>query len=308
MEIAAVNRARLAAMPFAPRCQAVIDWMRARIAAALGIAPERVDIDRRQDDPLALLVMLYQPVQREIGLTLFRQDASNFISIRKAATHVAREVEMPLPPAVPLTELYDKGAWAWGSLERNFGRRLERPVVFILSATRSGSTLLRVMLAGHPGLFVPPELELLPFASLRQRRMQVEALDYPWIRSGLASAFKELDHLSAAEALAEIGALERDDVPMPAVFDRLQRAASPRVLVDKSPINGFHPEWLGYAERVFSQARYIYLVRHPAPAIESFVRMRFHRLLRRHWLIWDENPWLYGEKFWTSVNRLPRRY
>lgn len=36
------------------------------------------------------------------------------------------------------------------------------PIAFILSSPRSGSTLLRVMLAGHPGLYSPPELHLLP--------------------------------------------------------------------------------------------------------------------------------------------------
>jgi len=33
----------------------------------------------------------------------------------------------------------------------------------VLSPPRSGSTLLRVMLGGHPQLFAPPELELLSF-------------------------------------------------------------------------------------------------------------------------------------------------
>src|SRR4029453_13336077 len=42
--------------------------------------------------------------------------------------------------------------------------------VFILCTARSGSTLLRVMLGGHRELFAPPELLLLPFNSLRQRR------------------------------------------------------------------------------------------------------------------------------------------
>src|SRR3954466_6093857 len=44
------------------------------------------------------------------------------------------------------------------------------PAVFVLSPPRSGSTLFRVMLAGHPGLFAPPELELLSFNTLAERR------------------------------------------------------------------------------------------------------------------------------------------
>jgi hypothetical protein len=299
----AINREGLAAMPFEPRREAIVEWMRVKVAAALRLAPDRISLDWRPDNPLVFLAMLHRPLYREFGLLLYRRDASSFDSILMAAAHVAREVEMPPVPVSPLRELYGKGAWGWGSLERNFGKRLGLPVVFILSATRCGSTLLRIMLAGHPGLFAPPELALLPFASLRQQSIQADVLDYHWIRSGLPSALRDVERLSIANTVAEIEALERNDVPMPAIFDRLQRAASPRVLVDKSPFNGFHPEWLGYAEKVFSQARYIHLVRHPLPSIESFVRMRFHRMFGRHWLIWDENPWHYGEKFWTSANR-----
>ena len=42
--------------------------------------------------------------------------------------------------------------------------------IFVLAPPRSGSTLLRVLLGGHPRLFAPPELELLNFASLAARR------------------------------------------------------------------------------------------------------------------------------------------
>ena len=44
------------------------------------------------------------------------------------------------------------------------------PAIFILSPPRSGSTLLRVMLAGHKGLFAPPELQLLCCNTLRDRK------------------------------------------------------------------------------------------------------------------------------------------
>ena len=40
----------------------------------------------------------------------------------------------------------------------------------MLSPPRSGSTLLRVMLGGNPRLFAPPELELLNFDTLAERR------------------------------------------------------------------------------------------------------------------------------------------
>jgi len=45
-----------------------------------------------------------------------------------------------------------------------------KPAIFILSPPRSGSTLLRVILGGHPSLFSPPELYLLSFNTLQQRK------------------------------------------------------------------------------------------------------------------------------------------
>ncbi len=53
---------------------------------------------------------------------------------------------------------------------RSPGCRRTRRALFVLSPPRSGSTLLRVMLGGHPRLFAPPELELLEFDTLAERR------------------------------------------------------------------------------------------------------------------------------------------
>lgn len=46
---------------------------------------------------------------------------------------------------------------------------VREPTVFILSCARSGSTLLRCMLMGHPMIYAPPEFHLAQFRSLRAR-------------------------------------------------------------------------------------------------------------------------------------------
>ena len=58
-----------------------------------------------------------------------------------------------------------------------------KSAIFILSAPRSGSTLLRVMLAGNPQLFSPPELALLSFQSLRERKNRLSGR-YSWLVRG----------------------------------------------------------------------------------------------------------------------------
>src|SRR5439155_12751 len=71
---------------------------------------------------------------------------------------------------------------AAGSEKRQAGtarkprRAVERrnpPMLFLLSSPRSGSTLLRVMLQGHPRLFSPPELHLLPFDGMKDRAQEL---------------------------------------------------------------------------------------------------------------------------------------
>src|SRR5205823_4379308 len=68
---------------------------------------------------------------------------------------VETEAALPAAPAA-----------ARQSRSRPTGPRVPGPV-FVLSSPRSGSTLLRVMLAGHRDLFSPPELHLLPYDDLR---------------------------------------------------------------------------------------------------------------------------------------------
>ena len=61
---------------------------------------------------------------------------------------------------------------AWNLPEADGGRLLTAPV-FIFSAPRSGSTLLRVILGSHSELYAPPELPL--------KHLGVRA-ETPWIR------------------------------------------------------------------------------------------------------------------------------
>ena len=72
----------------------------------------------------------------------------------------------------------------------------EQAAVFILSPPRSGTTLLRVMLAGHSRLFAAPELQLLNFDTLAQRRAALVGRYSPW-REGTIRAVMELEGCDA---------------------------------------------------------------------------------------------------------------
>lgn len=154
--------------------------------------------------------------------------------------------------------------------------------VFILTAPRSGSTLLRVMLAGHPGLFAPPELRLLEFKTMQEREVSLGPCNFGGCskhtcdqRHGLQRAFMELLHLDengSRRMIEEM--LERDQSTLHA-FQSLIDHAAPRRLVDKSPSYAARLETLQRSSQLFPDAQYIYLHRHPGAVIESIVRNGF---------------------------------
>jgi len=167
---------------------------------------------------------------------------------------------------------------------------------FVLSGPRTGSTLFRVMLAGHPRLFAPPELHLLAFRTLaeRQRRLAGSHLG-----EGLQRALMALSELDAEASGGKIEEWLEEDLSAREVYARLQELAGTRLLIDKSPSYAVSRRVLARAERLFAGARYLHLVRHPYAAIESFVRLRMDKLLGLE----GGDPFLVAEEIWTAANR-----
>jgi acyl transferase domain-containing protein/acyl-CoA synthetase (AMP-forming)/AMP-acid ligase II/pimeloyl-ACP methyl ester carboxylesterase/acyl carrier protein len=185
-------------------------------------------------------------------------------------------------------------------------RRGERPfaptfkklpgAIFILSSPRSGSTLLRVMLAGHPALYSPPELHLLPFETMAQRN---EDLGVSQLGLGLQRAFMELKQIDATESQQLIDRLVTENLSIQDVYAMLQQLAGDRILVDKSPTYANNRETLERGEQLFKDAKYIHLVRHPYAVIESFARMRMDKLVGSV----NSNPYQLGESIWNNSNQ-----
>ncbi len=162
------------------------------------------------------------------------------------------------------------------------------PAVFLLSPPRSGSTLLRVMLAGNPALFAPPELELLGFATLGERRAAFSGRDSFWLE-GLIRAVMELLAVDPEEAKSWLAEAEDADLPVPELYRRLQERlegrldeSGRRLLVDKTPSYALNPSVLERAEEVFEGARYIHLLRHPYGMIRSFEEAKLEQVFFRY--------------------------
>ncbi len=169
-------------------------------------------------------------------------------------------------------------------------------IIFILSSPRSGSTLLRVMLAGHPSLFSPPELHLLPFNTMRERE---EQLKLSHLGEGLQKALMEIYKSSATASQALIQDKCLKNLSIHQMYQEIQENIAPRLLVDKSPSYAINRAILERAESLFANSKYIHLVRHPYSVIESFVRMRMQKIAG----LGDENPYQVAQQIWTKSNQ-----
>jgi pimeloyl-ACP methyl ester carboxylesterase len=168
--------------------------------------------------------------------------------------------------------------------------------VFLLSAPRSGSTLLRAMLAGHSRLFAPPELHLLQFDTMRQRSV---ALSASGLDEGLIRAYMELAGQTADAAREQIQQWVESDLLITQAYAALQCLAGQRLLVDKSPSYAMNADALADIERWFDGAKYIHLTRDPHGMIESYQRMRMYRMFG------DDTDMAHasGEFVWSTCNR-----
>jgi hypothetical protein len=129
-------------------------------------------------------------------------------------------------------------------------RLVPRPV-FVMSSVRSGSTLLRSLLDAHPDLHAPHELHV--------RRLRVHAT------TDLAAKAMEL--LGHNEADLEHLLWDR-------VMHRELTLSRKQQFVDKTPANVF--AWRRIAT-CWPEARYVFLLRHPASVAASWARATGHK-------------------------------
>lgn len=154
--------------------------------------------------------------------------------------------------------------------------------IFILSAPRSGSTLLRVMLAGHSQLFAPQELDLLNFATLGERKAALHER-FSFRLEGLLRAMMALHGCDPDGARQLMNTYEQENLSTHAFYRLLQQWIGPtRRLVDKTPAYALDPATLQRAEVEFSDPLYIHLTRHPLGMIQSFEEAHTDQVFFRH--------------------------
>jgi len=318
----ALPRSELVDAPLPRRRDAIEQWLRTQLATLLhqpsAELPPETSLVELGLDSLAVVEAI-QAIQRELRIQVYPNELLGARSIEELAAHLARELgrrhgtdePRDAPPALreaARVHVAMLGGAATASPVTKVERASEssRPdrrlpaVVFLLGAPRCGSTLLRVMLAGHPQLFAPPELHLLAYSDMEQWH---RALAPRMMHLGLVQALvgAGLDEVSA---LAKVRAWVAEAVSTASVYAELQRSIGERRLVDKSPSYALDPAALARAESLFDGPRYVLLTRHPYAAIESFARLRMEHLFAAQAL----DPHLVAEQTWArayaSLDRL----
>ncbi len=146
---------------------------------------------------------------------------------------------------------------------------LIKPIHFILGTGRSGTTLLRVMLAGHPHIFCPPEMMLAFFNTMQQRKILLE--NAFWLKGGLRRALMNLQNLTVEEA--KVSVEEMNDKSIEEVYNYLQNLCGNKTIIDKCPAISYLPESLKKIPNRFNNAKFIWIIRHPGSVIRSFENM-----------------------------------
>jgi amino acid adenylation domain-containing protein len=162
--------------------------------------------------------------------------------------------------------------------EADAGAPKNRSALFILAPPRSGTTLLRAMLAGHPRLFAAAELQLLGFNTLDERRRAFSGKFSLWLE-GTVRTVMEIRGCDADEAWRIMESYESQGCTTRRFYKVLQDWLGARILVDKSPSYALDPATLEKAERDFEGAQYIHLIRHPYAMVRSFERYHMDEVL-----------------------------
>ena len=295
--------AKLQAVPTTQRHEILQNYLQSLVAKSLGTSAAEIPTDANLIelglDSLMSMEVVNQ-LSRDLNFIIYPREFYERPKINSLTQYLYAELHKNdvVSQASPTTlEIFGSQSLPRENVAAKVPSSSRLPgIIFILSSPRSGSTLLRVMLAGHSSLFSPPELHLLPFDTMQERQ---EQLNSSYLGEGLQKAFMEIKNLEATASQTLIQDLESQNLPIQQVYGMLQENIAPRLLVDKSPSYAINRAILERGEAIFANSKYIHLVRHPYSVIESFVRMRMQKLAG----LGDENPYQLGEQVWTKTNQ-----
>lgn len=294
-------------VPAQERAALILGRLREELAGLVNVRPEALQAAspipriRLADGSLTVhpqaLQVLQTALHRSLRVQIYLQELNALATLGQLVAYLAPEFEAP--PATGGAPEIRPWPHPWSG---SVGGPPVSNVALILSSPRSGSTLLRAMLHGHPRLFAPPELNLMAFETMGQRAHWFSERGCGWLAKGLVTALAAAHRMPEAAARDQIRQWETTDTPVIDVYRSLVAGCGPALLVDKSPLYATHDGCILSALAHFENVRLIHLVRHPHAVIESLVRMRFARVYAQGWPGWSPSPWRYADNVWWQAN------
>jgi amino acid adenylation domain-containing protein len=178
------------------------------------------------------------------------------------------------------------------------------PAIFILCPPRSGSTLLRVILTGHPQLFAPQEFELMTFNTLQERKQGLSG-KFSFYLEGVIRAIMEIKGIDAHQAKNIMEEFETRDLTCREFYRVLQQWLGERMLIEKTPAYTLDPEILKRIEEYFDSPLYLHLVRNPYAVIHSFENAKLDQIFKYEH---DFPPRELAELVWLISNQNIREF
>jgi hypothetical protein len=148
--------------------------------------------------------------------------------------------------------------------------------LFIIAPGRSYTSLIGGMIGQHPQMYGLPELNLSHVDTLGE---MLGTLRGP-LEFGLAGLLRLLAQLHEGEQSEEAVVRARQWITRRShwttaqTFAYIQEQVGPRILVEKSPLNTMKMEHLRRLHRIFPQASFLHLTRHPRTAGKSALELR----------------------------------
>jgi acyl carrier protein len=266
------------------------------------------DIGLASIDFIQLVVAIESAYKRKLGFQdLLMKDGAyvSDLSVRQIASFVherlasGAEAAAPTPAPAPVADAAAARVTTVAESERVTPEKLAKfrsgisrhvlpadglprnpPALFVLSPPRSGSTLLRVILAGSSKLFAPPELHLLPYKTMGERRQALSGQHTDHLLEGAVRGLMQLHGWEPEQARGFVARCEQDDISTKAFYRLLQEPLQgERMLVDKTPSYVIDVDILRRIEQDFDNALYIHLLRHPCGMIRSYEESKLERLM-----------------------------
>ncbi len=268
------------------------------IADELNLKTDKIELDEPFDglSNSRIPPRLYQEIRKEFGMPVYEYEIIRHTTVNKLIDYVFREIEtfnksfshkaaidQNTPPQAPARNMLDTNPKA--------------DAVFVYSTPRAGSTLFRLMLAGHPKLFSPPEIKMLLHNNLED--FYSKSANHVIAHGGVVRSLKELLELSQKDAMDYLKSLVQSKTPIKGIYKIIQANLKGKILVEKSAELSESVEILNKPEAIFQNPKYVFLVRHPYSVIESIVRNRIYSINDHH----ISDPLRFAENEWRMRNQ-----